>query len=291
MDMKLISTRAVGSVRGALKQHAPTILTGVGIAGFVATTVLVGKAALNSRGVVADTKEYVDSIVDRPDNSTKTKKELTKEVGEAWVETGVTLGKVYAPAIIVGAVSISCVLAGHGIMLKRQSALVAAYGVLDAGFKAYRKRVQDEVGEEKELDLYRGVKKMRIFDAEGTDVGEVIDFSDQIPSPYARFFDETSRNWSKTPEYNHVFLRSQQQWANDKLTAYGYLFLNEVYEALGLERTQSGQVVGWKKETEDGDGFVDFGLYDQYNESSRNFINGLEATVLLDFNVDGVIRI
>jgi hypothetical protein len=277
-------------VQGKLKQHAPSILTGVGIAGFAVTTILVGKAALKSKGLIADTKEHVE-VLTADGGQGLTKKDLTRAVGEAWIETGTALSKIYGPAIVVGSASVACVLAGHGIMLKRQSALIAAYGVLDAGFKAYRKRVQDEFGEEKELDLYRGVKTMRIFDAEGADVGEVIDFSDQIPSPYARFFDETSRSWSKTAEYNHMFLRSQQNWANDKLTAHGFLFLNEVYEALGLERTQAGQVVGWKKDSKTGDKFVDFGLYDQFNENARAFVNGLEPTILLDFNVDGPIRI
>ena len=290
MNISKLSTRALGSVRGALKQNAPTILTGAGVVGFVATAIFVGKAALKSQGIASSAKERVDTLTN-DGGQELTKNELAKKTGEIWIEAGAELAKNYGPAIVLGAVSISCVLAGHGIMLKRQSALVAAYGVLDAGYKAYRKRVQDEIGEEKELELYRGVKKMRIFDAEGKETGEVIDLSDQIPSPYARFFDATSRNWTNTAEYNHIFLRSQQEWANNRLNAYGYIFLNEIYESLGLERTQSGQVVGWKRDSETGDGFVDFGLYDRYNESAREFVNGLEASILLDFNVDGVIRI
>jgi hypothetical protein len=87
-----------------------------------------------------------------------------------------------------------------------------------------------------------------------------------------------------------MFLRAQQQWANDRLHAHGYIFLNEVYEALGLERSQAGQLVGWKLNG-NGDGYVDFGLYSIGDESNRAFVNALEPVVLLDFNVDGPIAI
>jgi hypothetical protein len=66
--------------------------------------------------------------------------------------------------------------------------------------------------------------------------------------------------------------------------------LNEVYDSLGLERSQAGQIVGWSLDG-NGDGYVDFGIHDIADESNRAFVNGLEHTVFLDFNVDGPIRI
>jgi hypothetical protein len=190
--------------------------------------------------------------------------------------------------------SIVCVLSAHRILIKRNASLVAAYATIDAAYRSYRSRVRDEIGEERELSLYRGVKMKKAAEGdEGFDPNaacEIIDLDDVMPSPYARFFDEFSTNWSKTPEYNMMFLRSQQQWANDRLNAFGFIFLNEVYEALGLERSQAGQIVGWKLKG-NGDGHVDFGLYNIGDESSRAFVNGLEASVLLDFNVDGPVRI
>jgi hypothetical protein len=109
-------------------------------------------------------------------------------------------------------------------------------------------------------------------------------------SEYARFFDESCPNWYKDPEYNLAFLKLQEQYATDKLKKQGYLFLNDVYDMLGLARTKRGQIVGWIYDPENpdhiGDNYVDFGLCDV---KSRHFVNGYENIVLLDFNVDGMI--
>ena len=86
-----------------------------------------------------------------------------------------------------------------------------------------------------------------------------------------------------------MFLKDQQRYANDILKSKGHLFLNEVYDMLSIPRTKAGQVVGWIYDEKHpvGDNFVDFGIYDIYNERARDFVNGYERTILLDFNVDG----
>jgi len=110
-------------------------------------------------------------------------------------------------------------------------------------------------------------------------------------SDYARFYDDGCEGWTKDPELNLSFLRAQQQYANDKLVANGHLFLNEVYDMLGIPRTKAGQVVGWVYDLSntEADNYVDFGLYDATKEKTRDFVNGYERTILLDFNVDGPI--
>jgi hypothetical protein len=102
-------------------------------------------------------------------------------------------------------------------------------------------------------------------------------------SPYARFFDEGSPEWKKNSELNRLYVQCQQNYANNLLRARGHVFLNEVYDMLGIDRSQAGSVVGWVIGT-DGDNYVDFGL-------QRAFSSGLigERNILLDFNVDGVI--
>ena len=109
-------------------------------------------------------------------------------------------------------------------------------------------------------------------------------------SEYARFYDCGNEGWTKDPEYNLMFLRQQQNYANEKLKVNGHLFLNEVYDMLGIPRSKAGQVVGWiyDEKNPNGDNFVDFGIYDN-KDGNRRFVNGYEATILLDFNVDGVI--
>ena len=86
-----------------------------------------------------------------------------------------------------------------------------------------------------------------------------------------------------------MFLRHQQNYANDILKNRGYLFLNEVYDMLGFPRTKYGQIVGWvyDEKNSNGDNFVDFGIYDKDNPEKRKFVNGYETAIWLDFNVDG----
>lgn len=108
-------------------------------------------------------------------------------------------------------------------------------------------------------------------------------------SSYARFFDETCAAWSKDAEMNKYYLMLQQNYANERLRHQGYLFLNDVYDMLGMARTKAGQIVGWvyREDNPIGDNYVDF---DICNSSNRDFINGVDgANILLDFNVDGCI--
>ena len=284
----------------ALRKHAPTILTGLGVAGFVATTALTIRATTKAVDIFPKISRDVANAKDPVFTANMDDKEKSKELAKAYVENGLELAKIYGPALLVGSASIVCIISAHGMMLKRQASLLAAYSALDASYRAYRRRVAEQIGEDKELELYRR-PNMRALDGDEGEIDQCqIDFVNEImPSPYARFFDETSRSWTKTPEYNLMFLRAQQDWANDRLKAHGFIFLNEVYEALGLERSQAGQLVGWKQQKNEdivdgsasGDGFVDFGLYAIGDECNRAFVNGIEHTVLLDFNVDGVIKI
>ena len=102
----------------------------------------------------------------------------------------------------------------------------------------------------------------------------------------AKWFDESCTGWTKNFETNKCFLLHQQEYCNIKLKERGYLFLNEVYDCLGMVRTRRGQVIGWVYDPYNpvGDNYVDFGIYDDRN---HKFINGNDNRALLDFNVDG----
>ena len=293
MKLPNIVTRSMGTGKLSLQSNAPAILTGAGVIGFIASTALTIRATRKAEHIIPSLQKdvaKVKMVAEHEEWDTKTR---ARALTMAYANNSVELAKIYGPTVAVGAAAIVCVIAGHGMMAKRQASLVAAYAGLDAAYKAYRARIREEFGDEKEKDLYLDVKQMRIYDAEGEET-VVIDHDDVRPSPYARFFDNYNPNWTKTPEHNLMFLRAQQDWANDRLRAHGYLFLNEVYEALGLERSQAGQAVGWRYDAGKrgtGDGFVDFGLYNIGDECNRSFVNIIEPTVLLDFNVDGVIQI
>lgn len=103
---------------------------------------------------------------------------------------------------------------------------------------------------------------------------------------HARWFGPDSSVWTdqfKDSDYRLVFLKYVERYANDILRARGHLFLNEVYDMLGLVRTVTGQLVGW---TYDETEHISFYLYSKDNS---DFINGYTDKAILDFNVDGII--
>lgn len=277
----------------ALKKNAPTILTGIGVAGFVATTAFTIRATAKAVEVMPGIKKQLQEA-----RETEDEKARSQNLAKVYVTVALPqMAKIYAPTLSLGTGSILCVLAGHNMMLKRQASLAAVYAALDSSYRAYRRRVADKIGREEEAELYHRPTMRALDEVDGLVAEEgstpVYDMSDVQASPYSKFFDETNPNWQKTAEFNKFFLKEQERWANEQLHAYGFLFLNDVYRALGFERTQHGQIVGWKssKAGTEGDGFVSFGIENIWDENSRAFVNGQESMVLLDFNVDGVISI
>lgn len=294
--VSLIANKAVFQ----LKKHSPEILLVGGTIGVVASAVLACKASTKVGALIDEAKNTVNNIhdiVNDPENAeTYSEEDGKKAVAVTYVQTGLKVARLYAPAVALGTVSIACIFASNNILRKRNVAIAAAYATVDAAFKDYKGRVIDLIGEEAErklrLNLKSQVIEETVVDENGEEktVTKTVDVVDPNgTSMYSKIFDETNPNWERNAEYNLMFLRAQQQYANDLLKAKGRLFLNEVYSMLGFEPTKAGQIVGWvyNPDNENGDGYVDFGLYNIHSESARNFINGLEPAVLLDFNVDG----
>lgn len=296
-------TRKFYRVGFKFKKHSPEILVGAGVVGVVASAVMACKATTKLDDVLAETKDTVDKIHDVtehpekiPEGKEYTVEDSKKDLTIVYTQAGVKLVKLYGPAVVLGTVSIAAIIGGHHILRKRNIALAAAYTAVDKGFKEYRGRVLERFGEEVDRELRYNIKAKEIektvTDANGkeTVVKETVDVADpNLTSDYARFFDDGCTGWTKDPEFNLMFLKDQQRYANDLLKSKGHLFLNEVYDMLGIQRTQAGQVVGWIYDEKNpiGDNFIDFGIYDIADERKRSFVNGYERTILLDFNVDG----
>lgn len=283
-----------------VRKHSPEILATVGVVGVIGSTVMACKATTKLSGIMEESKETVEKIkdvVNDPSYADRySEEDAKKDMTITYVQTGVKIAKVYAPAIALGTFSLSCLLASNNILRKRNAALSAAYFTIDKSFKEYKERVKERFGEEVEREIRYNIKAQEVevttVDENGNEVTttETVKVADPNGySAYARFFDESCSAWQKDAEYNLMFLKSQQQYANDLLIARGRLFLNEVYEMLGIERTKAGQVVGWVYNPDEpvGDNFVDFGIYDMDSDRARAFVNGLERNILLDFNVDG----
>ena len=287
-------------MKGKVEKHSPEILMGVGVVGVVATTVTACRATMKLNDILdecSETRDKIKSVQENPAYDDRySDEDAQKDLTINYVQTGVKIAKLYAPSVALGVLSVGCLVGSHSVMQKRNAALSAAYLTVDKSFKEYKQRVIDRVGEEVEKEIRYGIKAEEVVetvtdeDGNETTVTETVKMMNpNLYSDYARFFDEASPYWQKDPEYNLVFLKAQQQYANDLLRAKGRLFLNDVYDMLGIEKTKAGQIVGWVYDPENpnGDNFVDFGIYDMSKERVRAFVNGYEATILLDFNVDG----
>lgn len=296
-------TRTFHRVGFQLKKHSPEIMVVSGVVGAVASTVMACKATLKLETVIEKTKSNVNEVyeaIEHPELAPEgyTPEIAKKDIAIFYAKGGLEIAKLYAPSVILGGLSIATILTSHNVLRKRNVALAAAYSVVDKGFKDYRGRVVERFGEALDRELKYNLKveevKETVVDEETgkkktvkTNI-ETIDGIDHA-SDYARFFDDGCCGWQKDAELNLYFLKRQQDYANERLKAEGHLFLNDVYKMLGIPVTKAGQVVGWVYDEKNptGDNYVDFGIYDLHRMGSRDFVNGYERTILLDFNVDG----
>jgi len=264
-----------------VQKHAPAILFGAGVTGVVTSTVLACKATLSLSDILDEMREELDMVIYdavEPDS---------KDIAYVYAKHVAKITRLYAPSVAIGTASIAALTGSHVVLTRRNAGLTAAYAALAKAYDEYRFRVKSELGEDKETSIYKGVS----LDKKTKELEEPKSISAvgaNATSPYARFFDEYSINWQKNAELNRLFVQCQQNTANQILITKGHLFLNEVYDMLGIDRTSAGAVVGWVigNGAHVGDNYVDFGIFTERNAA---FVNGWERSVLLDFNVDGVI--
>lgn len=270
------------------RKHSPAILFGAGVIGVVATTVLASKATLKL-GDVLDEKEAKEGMlsdefqIKRLDNAALSPKEHDKELAKLKVEFIKDVAQLYAPAVVLGVMSIGALTGSHVILTRRNAALAATVATLDQALKDYRKRVVDKFGVETDREMMFGVLEDQEINPETGKVETVRRHAGT--SMYARKFELGCSPWDPNDNYNIVFLKAQQQYANDILQMRGHLFLNEVYDSLGIERSQEGQIVGWVKGN--ADNYVSFGPFDSFDKRERDFVRDRDGGILLDFNVDG----
>lgn len=270
-----------------MQKHSPVLLFGAGVVGITTTVVLACRATLKVEEVLDHHREMAKNVKTH-EHVDYTDDDRTKDMAVLYIQTSTRLTKLYAPAVLIGVVSIGCLTGSHIVLTKRNAGLTAAYAALEKGFDEYRKRVTEEFGEDKDREYRHGGVKVE----ETTGKGERVMTTKVGPngsySPYAALFDENSTSWNNDPTYNLVFLRAVQQMLTDRLRAKGHLFLNEAYDDLGLERTSAGAVVGWVMGN--GDDYVDFGIFNSEMEPEHlAFFQGRENAIWLDFNVDGVV--
>ena len=304
-------TRTIKKTGFKLKKYSPEILIVTGVIGTVTSAVMACKATTKVSNILDKAKDDIDSVKecreksnnnDLPENEVYTEEDSKKDLTIIYAQTGVKLVKLYAPSVILGALSLTGIISSHNILRKRNVALAAAYMTVDKSFKDYRGRVIERFGENMDRELRYNIKAKEIEETVEDEKGkkkkikttvETIEDPNGI-SAWSRIWQEGNPGWTKDAQHNKYILTQLQNQANDMLRSRGHLFLNEVYDMLGYPRIKEGNIIGWIYDEKNpvGDNFVDFNIYPLngiVDQAKINFINGDERSILLDFNVDGPI--
>ena len=283
-----------------IKKHSPEILVVAGIGTGIVAAIIACKQTIKANDIVAEARKNLQNIEDAKELAANNEVEYTEENEQADREIigkQITVGmvKTYALPVGLGILSITCILAGHHILKKRNVALAAAYSALSTDFTNYRKRVVDKYGKDVDFMLKNGLEKQiianQVVDPETGEVKEtkeeVLTYDGDKLSQYARIFDEVgSTQWTPSADHNRAFLLMEQNYFNERIRTRGYIFLNEVYERLGFRPTKAGSVVGWVYQNADYEG-IDFGIFTAHTQKAAEFLEGTEPSIILDFNVQG----
>lgn len=298
-----------------LKKASPTIMIVGAAIGGVTAAVLACKATIKAQDILNEhntavktihtTKEQIEQgVIQLDEGESYTEKDFKNDITTTYVQTGLKLAKVYAPAVTLGAVSLGCMFGSHHIMSKRNASLTAAYIALDKAFEEYKSRVSDRFGSRVQEELEHNIKAVELESKSTNEQGveetikEYKDIAMQHTSPYTCIFDETVDTWQPDNMMNRNYLFLMEQSANKRLRIQGHLFLNDVLASLGTHggvtlKTPEGQIVGWIYDPNDPtrQSHVDFGVtnYVEGDEALNSFINGGERSVMLRFNCDGPI--
>ena len=292
------ASSALGKVNIKLRKHSPELLIAAGVVGTVVSTVLACKATTKLSTILDESKGNIETIHkcenDKEMEERYSQEDAKKDLAIVYIQTGVKIAKLYAPAVVLGTISIAGIVASNNILRKRNVALAAAYATVDKSFKEYRSRVVERFGADVDKELRYNIKAKKIEEMiKDPESGKekksktTVNVAAPTVDDYARFFDKTCRHYEENMNYNLMLLRSQQQLANDKLVADGFLFLSDVYDMLGITRTKMSQSVGWIYKPDgnsNGDNFVDFGVMVVKRETEDG---GYEDAILMNFNVDG----
>lgn len=277
-----------------VRKNSPEILTGVGAVSIVAGTVLACKSTLKLSDTLEETKTNLHAIEEASKLEEYSAEDKTKDLTIVYGKAIMDVVKLYAGPVLLTTTGLTCMMTSNKILRQRNAALTAAYVTIDKSFKEYRSRVAEKYGKDAEFRIRHNIQAVELndvsVDSEGNEIVNVEKgYTMPQGSDYMRVFDEFNPNYQRDAQYNLMFLNSQQRFANDKLQVEGVLFLNDVYDLLGFPRTQAGQVVGWTYNMgeDNADNYVDFGLQNVADPSIRDFINGYENSIWLDFNVDG----
>jgi Family of unknown function (DUF6353) len=275
-----------------LRKVSPQLMFGAGILGVVGAGILTVRSTLKLSDVLEPIEKELTVRQERADrNEEYMVGEFGKDLAKLKVRMVLDIAKLYAPAIGVGVLSIALLTGSHVTLNRRNAAGAAAYATLDQAYKRYRESVIEKYGREEDDHFRQGI--VTVEETVTDDAGKTKKVKHARAagfSEYAQLFCEGTSNWTPQHQNNVFFLSAQERYWNDRLQSRGHVFLNEIYDALGFERSAAGQVVGWLAGEDRRDGYISFGIFDnERSERVRDFMCGAEGDIWLDFNVDGIV--
>lgn len=293
------TSRIAYKIFGKIQKHAPELLLGGGLMSMVAGTIVACERTTKAEDILNETRQRLHKVREaetQKEELNYTEQDKCRDLTIIYGQTCLNFAKLYWFAATLECLGIACILGSYGIMHGRNVALTAAYTALETSYSQYRHRVREKLGDNEDTYFRTGLAPRVIELTEKDEDGKekivtteqkVFDPDNAGVSVFARWFDESNPEFSKSPTHNLMFLTAQQKHANYLLQSRGYLFLNDVYDLLNIPRCPQGQAVGWlKDEGNGGEGLVDFGIHDGYRKMCRDFVNGYEKAILLDFNID-----
>ncbi|MBE6724916.1 MAG: hypothetical protein E7576_06940 [Ruminococcaceae bacterium] len=278
------------------RKHSPELLTGGAIALGIGTVIATWFAARKTDKALEEPKKIIKTAKEMPVSESYTEADRKHDIWLGYKKGAVQIIKLYGPVTLMGASSIACILGSHRILSNRNAGLIAANSILSKEFSDYRDKVIEKYGREEDYNL-RFADKMETAEAtlkeengeEKTVTVEKAKEGYQLDT-FSRCFDDTNPCWKRDTQYNATFLKQIMSQMTDKLRAERVLCLNEVYDALGFDKTQAGFEYGWIcKPGQEMEAYVDFGIYDMNKESVREFIYGHNNSIWLDFNCSKII--
>ena len=241
--MKLNVSKLCKDAKVMVSKRSPEILTGLGIAGMISTTVLAVQATPKALDLIARAEDK------KFDNGHGNKLTVSEKMKVAW--------KPYIPAAITGIASISCIIGASSVHAKRNAAIAAAYNLSQSALTEYKEKVVETIGEKKEQAIKDKISKDKIkkdpvskSEVIVTGKGNTLCY-DAFNSRY--FYSDIDQIKRAINELNRIMLNQM------------YVSLNDFYDELNLKHSGNGDELGWKLD----DGFIEIDFSSQLSDDGR----------------------
>ena len=229
------------NVAKSLSNHSPEILTGIGIAGMITSTILAVKATPKALTLLEEKKEELnkkrfDENIEK-DYSLKDHKELDKLDAKTTIKT---VWKCYVPSTVTMGVSIACLIGASSVHIKRNAVLATAYHLSEAAATEYRNKVVETIGAKKEEAIRDAVNKDRLEKNPVTKNEVII-----TEKGNTLCYDHLSGRYFKSDIDK---IKKAINEINHQMNKTFYVSLNDLYDELGLDHTELGEVLGWNSD-------------------------------------------